>query len=410
MMGCGYNSHTVRHQLVPKVQQFTACICLIVRYIAPGLWGPSRGAISSYIDDCFYVSCSMSIAVLSGELLVMVVEWLGCQLSPSKCTIGGTRVKVLGIIIASTPAARTFEVPQDKADGILPVLHSLLKNASQVPQATLETCLGQLGFLAYLSTYGSRYVYPMYALLWLPMPLRATYIHGGGPLSREVRTAIKWWIALLESDDKILWSSKDDPLQWILVNSDACPHGWAATDYTTNFFASGILDTTKEAIAIYELRAMRQYVAWAQPDFRTGLLFLCDNTNVMHTVRRGYCKSNCLRQEFNVFADLCERMSLRCAVVYVKSKNNLMTDLGSRCRPILGASMAAALARHVAALPSAALTAPLGDRADDSPDSAQPPTNVLGDSPLAPIALGLTPSSLTHAILEAQGRWPLISD
>ena len=349
--------------------------------------------------------------------MIEVLQWLGLQISPSKVTLDSKDVVVLGIRIVSTPKARMFCVPEDKADAILPVLSTLRNNASSVLQTDLETCVGRLAFLAYLSTWGSRYTYPLYAIQWIPLVDRTRFISRDtcSPLAAEIRRCLDWWITLLTSDLRILWSSLHDPQQWIIVNSDACLHGWCATDYNGNLFAGGILDSTKKAISIYEMMALRKYIEWAKPNVRTGIVFLCDNTNVIHTVRKGYSKSITLRHEYNKFADLCEIMSIKCICKYVASKRNMMTDLGSRCRPLLAAAVAASL-RECRASAGDKVSHDHPVAADEDSQCQAPALSILRaflsdpSAPLKPIALDMTPSMLGHAMMEAEGRWPLITD
>ena len=397
-------------------QQFTACICLLARFVAPKLWGPSRGATSSYIDDCFIVAASSMLAVLSGTLMVEIIHWLGGQISPSKVELDCADARVLGIRIVSTPKARKFCVPEDKAGAILPVLLQLRTEASTVLQATLETCVGQLAFLAYLSEWGSRYTYPLYAIQWIPMGDRTSFIASSrtsdSDLAAEIRCCLDWWIRLLKSEERVLWSSDCDPLQWIVVNSDACPHGWCATDYNGHLFAGGILDSTKKAISCYEMLALRKYIEWAKPKCRTGIVFLCDNTNVVHTVRKKYSRSPALRKEYNHFADLCELMSLRCICKYVSTKQNMLTDLGSRCRPFLAAALAAALRqRRMEAGDDVEGTRSSGPYAATRglclPSSRNP---CVPSDTLDPLLIDMNPSMLAHALMELEGRWPQIND
>ena len=166
--------------------------------------------------------------------------------------------------------------------------------------------------------------------------------------------------------------------------------------------------------------AIRKYIEWAKPKCNTGIAFLCDNTNVIHTTRRGYSKSISLRDEFNKLADLCELMSIKCCMSYVNTKKNLMCDLGSRCRPALGASIAEVLRMH-----RRKHQASLQKRRQDKANAALATPSITPVLTLStwisdldqhfvdrsgPVALGLTPSSLTQALLEVDGRWPTIKD
>ena len=333
---------------VPSFQLITSHIVNVAKAFCPRLFGkpgltnatpsenkPPKCLLANYLDDDFILAPSKQTSDEAYDVLHDTTEFLGGKMSKKKKLRSARIFMLLGIMLNGIIGC--FSVPDEKAEVILTLINSLLSDPSGMSQDDLESLVGKLSHLGYLSTHGLRHVYPINMLQWLPKGARRECFRPEAPHYDKLMKSIKWWKTLLKSKQKILWNKHDEPDDWICVVSDASEEGWCITDVRDNFLAGEY--SSPEPIARLEMRAMNKYLEHFGPSCKTGIIWLCDNRNCVYNARKKYTKSTALQKEFDLFADNCERYGVHVASHWVSTHKNLVSDLGTRRNILLGAAL-----------------------------------------------------------------------
>ena len=161
--------------------------------------------------------------------------------------------------------------------------------------------------------------------------------------------SIKWWLKLLDVPSKTpyIWRASDPPTNWINLTSDASESSWAIHDYRSMYLCGKFDKSFDDAIiAAKEMRAINNYIEYADPGCNTGIRLLTDNMQVMWCARKkavGPSVNSKFKKEFWNFAKLVEKRSLTVLVDWISTHHNICADWGTRSRPLLGAASASAL-------------------------------------------------------------------
>jgi hypothetical protein len=327
---------------VPSFQSITSHIVNTTRASRCDLFGKPGGPpkvskclIANYLDDDFILASSKRSSDEAYTALHTTTAYLGAKMSEKKKLRSSLLFPLLGILLNGCKLC--FQVPDDKVIVIRDLLRTLVATSGNMSQDDLESLVGKLSHLGYLSTHGLRHVYPICMLKWLPMGARVQAFAPGAPHHKRLMKSINWWKRLLGSKDRILWSKHDEPTKWICAVSDASEEGWCITDYTDNFLAGEYV--APEPIARLEMRAMNNYIKNFAPPCKTGIIWLCDNRNCVYNARRKYTNSESLQGELEIFADSCERLGLHVASHWVSTHKNLVSDLGTRKNILLACAL-----------------------------------------------------------------------
>jgi hypothetical protein len=176
---------------------------------------------------------------------------------------------------------------------------------------------------------------PLYAIQWVPVSKRRELLDGRHKLSHLVRQALSWWSNLL-CTSRVLWSLSHEPVNWAVTQSDASDRSFGVFDMQGRAIIADFRKSRGQIIMFKELRAITEYFKHFDVPKNSGFIHLCDNQNVVQTINRGFAKSSVdFRDEYIAFKKLCEEKSLTCISKYVKTKDNLVSDLSSRSEPWL---------------------------------------------------------------------------
>jgi len=291
------------------------------------------GVAVNYIDDLILLGRNETVTQKMFEFVKEVMLFLNFKLSKKK-QLEATNC---GIILGLEFDMRASEIrcAEPRARDIVASITAFWNDPQAQQQSDLEHWVGQLGFLAYHSSYGAAYMPPLYHLPWVPIAKRRGVLAGHHKYSHLVLQALRWWTNLL-CGTRVLWSVSHDPTNYIVTQSDAADRSYGVFDSRGRAVVGDFRKSRGEIIMFKELKAITAYFKRYEVPDGTGFVHLCDNQNVVRTINREYVKSSvAFMDEFIAFHRFCESKSLSCVAHYIKSKNNLATDLMSRGEPWL---------------------------------------------------------------------------
>ncbi len=169
----------------------------------------------------------MEISSKMFDKCMRIVLWLGFRTSAGKVAKPSPKNIVLGVELDCANVA--IRCGTERAANLLTMLQALETSPETFEFKQLESLVGKLGFIAFKSRDGPHRMVPLYALKWLSKDMRVAAVSGElkTKLGASVRAALKWWKDLL-SGSRLLWSADQEPLNWIVLNSDAANDAYGA--------------------------------------------------------------------------------------------------------------------------------------------------------------------------------------
>ena len=317
-------------------QGHTSVVVMLAKVLATAnglanIFNDVDGICINYIDDLVIIARNATIARKMFAYILEVMLFLNFKLSKKKQLEPTDQGIILGLEFEL--AMSEVRCAESRAAEIMASISEFGNDPCAQSQDDLLHWVGQLGFLAYHSSYGGAYMPPLYAIQWVPVAKRRELLDGRHKFSHLVLQALSWWSNLL-CGSRVLWSTSHEPVNWAVTQSDASDRSFGVFDMQGRAIIADFRKSRGQIIMFKELRAITEYFKHFDVPRNSGFIHLCDNQNVVQTINRGYAKSSvAFRDEFIAFRKLCEDKSLSCISKYVNTKDNLVSDLSSRSEP-----------------------------------------------------------------------------